>query len=55
MKEKNNLPEPKCRCQCWNCAVNNHVGCESHTSLCNIQWYRIVKQLNKESEGKDGE
>jgi len=42
------MEEPKCNCPCWQCAIHNHEGCESHSSVCNIQWLNLKEQLENE-------
>ncbi len=37
----------KCNCQCWQCATKNHEGCESHSSVCNVEWMRLKDKLNE--------
>lgn len=45
MEDKNPKEKMNCHCQCWKCAVHNHVGCESHTSVCNVEWVKIKNKL----------
>lgn len=46
------IPEPRCNCKCWNCTVKGHEYCESHTSICNVEWVKILKQLAKEDDNE---